>query len=158
MTAIEKPREKTREEVLQDRLAAAQAKRAALATSRNLGNLEQQVTDEEALAELEAAYPDGFAIVYLNAPVSGLPSFAAARDSRPDEFKRYKSGVKVTVVGKSAEVDSGDAPAQLGRTCRISPDEDTFKKMCDLRPALASDLGLEVVARAQSRKAEAAKK
>ncbi len=148
----------TREEALQARLEAAQAKRSKLATSRNLEALEQSVEDEEALADLESAHPDGFAVVFLNAPISGCPGFVAASDCTNAEYKRYQSGVKVRVVNKAAEVDSGDGAAQLARSKRLYPDEETFKKMCEQRAGLESGLGQEIVARAQTRKADDAKK
>lgn len=146
------------EDALQARLLAAQEKRKALAAGRGLAALEQQATDEEKLAELEAAYPNGFAIVYLNAPLDGCPGFAAARDCNPAEYKRFKSGVKVTVVKGAADVDSGDGNEQLGRSCLIYPDADVFKRMNAARPGLEAGLGQEVVRRAQTRQADDAKK
>lgn len=151
--------EKTAEQVLQDRLTAAQEKRTALTTSRDLAALERLVTDEEALAALELAYPDGFAVVFLNAPVGGCPGFVAARDCTPPEFKRYQAGIKVRMVNKAAEVEGGaDGSAQMARTCLISPDAQMFAKMSAARPGLESGLGQEVVARAQTRKADDSKK
>lgn len=155
----ETAKEKTREEVLQERLAAAQEKRKALATSRDIVALERSVEDEESRLQLESAYPDGFASVELNAPIAGCPGFVAARDCTGAEFKRYQAGLKVRIVNKAAEVDGGtDGAAQLGRACLLFPDEEMFKKMCAARPGLESGLGQEVVARAQTRKAEDSKK
>ncbi len=157
MSAVEKA--PTPEELLAARLAAATERRKLQTEGRALAVLEQQVADEEKLAELEAAYPDGFAIVYLNAPISGKPGFVAARDCTGPEYTRYKAGLKVRVVNKSAEVDGGDAgAAQLGRVCLIYPDPDVFKAMCDQRSGLEAGLGQDVVSRAQTRKAEEAKK
>lgn len=154
----EPAKEKTREDVLKERLADAQEKRKQLAENRALVTLEQSVADEEALAALDLAYPDGYAIVYLNAPISGCPGFVAARDCDGAQYKRYQAGVKVKVVNKAAEVDSGDGAEVLARVCLISPDLDTFKKMCEARSGLAAGLGGEVLARAQTRKADDAKK
>lgn len=155
----ESTEEKTTEQFLQDRLAAVQEKRRALTTSRDLAALERLVADEEALAALELAYPDGFAVVFLNAPVGGCPGFVAARDCTTAEFKRYQAGIKVRMVKQAAEVEGGaDGSAQLARTCLLSPDAETFAKMSAARPGLESGLGQEVVARAQTRKADDVKK
>lgn len=151
-------KEPTREEKLQARLDAAEAKRKTIAETRSAEAFERSVEDAEALARLEEAFPDGFARVELNAPLAGCPGFVAARDCTAAEFKRYKAGVKVRVVDKAAEVDSGEGAAQLGRVCLIFPEPDVFKKMCAVRADLESGLGQEVVSRAQTRKADDAKK
>lgn len=159
MTGPNETKPPTREEVLRERLAAAQQGRALLASSRDIVSLEREVSDEEARFKLEASNPDGFASVELNAPIEGCPGFVAARDCTAAEFKRYQAGIKVRVVNKAAEVDGGtDGAAQLGRVCLIYPDEETFKRMCAARAGLESGLGQEVVTRAQTRKAEDSKK
>lgn len=145
----------------QDRLDAAKAAREKLAAKRDENELEQQAADEEKLLELETAYPDGFACVRLNAPMEGMPGFVAARDCKPVEYKRYQASIKVRVLGKDrgTEVDSSpESAAQLARTCLLYPDPDIFAKMCELRAGLDSGLGQEIVGRAQTRKADDAKK
>ncbi len=155
----EKAKAPTREEQLRSRLAAATETRKQLADARALNDLEREVTDAEALAKLEQTYPDGFAIVYLNAPLTGCPGFVAASDCSNDQFKRHQSQSKVRVVGGAAEVgDSTERTAQLGRVNRIFPDEKKFQEMCAARAGLESGLGQEVLSRAQTRKAEDAKK
>lgn len=146
------------EKSLEEQLAEVQARRAALAASRDKSGLAQQVADELKLLELDEAFPDGFACVRLNAPIAGMPGFVAARDCGKALFKRYQDGVKVRVSGKAAEVDTGDGAAVLARACLIYPDAETFAKMCELRAGLDSGLGQEVVQRAQTRKADEAKK
>lgn len=146
-------------EEAQARLAAATAKRVAQVEAGQVERILREAADEEKIAELEASYPDGFASVRLNSPITGYPGFVAARDCSGAEYKRYQASVKTRVVGKAVEVDSSsEHSAQLARACLIYPESDDFAKMCELRPGLASGLGSDIVNRAQTRKNEAAKK
>lgn len=156
---LEAVKEPTPEEVLQSRIEAAGKRREAVAKARKLADLEREASDAEALAALEEAHPEGFAIVYLNAPPPGFSGFVAASDCPPIEYKRYQAGIKTRVVGGAVEVESKSEGAELlARKYLIHPSPEAFAKLCELRAGVAAGLGQEVVNRAQTRKAEEAKK
>jgi hypothetical protein len=72
----------------------------------------------------------------------GLPTFALAKTPTPVVIKRYRDSVR-SKDGKA--VDASAAAEAVCTVTLIYPDPEIFAKMCEARPGLKSQLGVEAL-------------
>jgi hypothetical protein len=135
---------------MSSRLDEIEAKRAARKAELQAQADEQRVTDIEALNDAEIQHGDTN-VCSVDVPFTpGLPTLCIGRLPSGIELKRYRASLKVN--GQQVDIAAAnEAAAQLGRTVRVYPDAETFAKMCEARPDLASQLGSRATKLAQGK-------
>lgn len=124
-------------------LELAEAKRAERKAQARKAYEAQRVLDVEAIDALEAEHGDS-SVGVINVPhTEGLPTCVAVRCPKPVELKRFR--VRVTPKNDKDKPDAAEAAAELAAVCRIYPDADTYARLCDARPGLATQLGSKAV-------------
>lgn len=127
-----------------ERLAEIEKRRAARKAEADAAELEQEITDLEAIDALEAQH--GYnSVSVLRVPflAEGLPVRVAVRTPLPVEIKRFRDTLKPRKDrrGNDVQGDNVLANEQLGAACLIYPAPDVLAKLCEKRPALLSQLG-----------------
>lgn len=114
---------------------------------------EQRLVDMQALDDAEILHGDTN-VCHVDVPfTAGLPTMAVARLPKGIELKRYRTRLKID--GQRVDLSAAnDAAAELGRAVCVYPDADTFAKMCEARPDLASQLGSRATKLAQGKAAD----
>ncbi len=126
---------------------AAEAKRAARKAALNPEYDAQRVTDIEAVDLLEQEHGDSN-VKLINVPFSpGMPTCVACRVPNPNQMKRYRSRVKPGKDSRNRDkdIDYEGAAAELGESCRVYPDKETFDRLCEARPGLLVQVGLRAL-------------
>lgn len=145
-----------------ERIAAAQAKRAALQAQTEEAYQEQLASDLEALADIEAEHGfDRVARVNLGGwvPDVGLPTLVAVRVPRSSEvvYKKFEQQINGHKEGSPQRLT---AQHDLGLACLVYPpktDEAARKAVLEYAPGILSAAAFEVVKRAQGNAAEEGK-
>lgn len=103
----------------------------------------QLAKDLEAIDACEVAHGDTNVAAIEFHFVPGLPCMAAVRTPDPDEIARYRTKMKPKVdrKGNIIPADANEAAAQLGRSCLIYPDAETFARVLEARPGIEVPLG-----------------
>jgi hypothetical protein len=127
------------------------ARKAALAKQRE----EQYAKDLEKLDELEIKHGDGaVAPVEVPAFCAGLPTMAIVRAPSSDEYKRFRDRIARAQAKGPAVVAAQD---ELASSCRVYPDVETYKAMCERYAGLHSSAVIAVVRLADARAADEGK-
>ena len=138
--------------------SARDARRAVVKAAHDM----QRAIDLAAIDEIEAELGDS-AVALLELPfVEGMPCLLAVRCPSKMEVKRYRETNKI----KKGEVDAKlavDSAEQLGRVCLVYPKKEAdgscpaYDAILEVRPSVASQLGLEALKIGQGRAVEDAK-
>jgi hypothetical protein len=128
------------EKSIEARKAAIEEKRAARKAELSADESEQHVTDLEAIDALEVQHGDSNVHVLRVPFTPGLPVLVAVRAPKPPEVKRFRARVK------SEDKDQAiHAAEELGESCVIYPDRETFAQLLKERPNLNVDCGTKAL-------------
>lgn len=133
----------------ESKIEQIQARRAAAKATAAAADAAQFAVDLEALADLEDAHgPDNVSNVRIPL-VDGLPVLAVCRTPKPSEAKRYREMVRPDSKGRMG--DAARAAEALAAVTLIYPTAEQFAAMCEARPGLATQVGLEAARLATGR-------
>jgi hypothetical protein len=143
-----------------ERIAAVQAKRAALQATEKAAFDEQQATDLEALVALEEEH--GFdRVLRVDVggwkPGTGATTLMAARIPLASEsyYKRFEQTVAKAKDGTTVKVEAGYT---LARACLVYPSEkgepELYKATVDIAPGILSHLAHQIVKAVQGQAEE----
>ncbi|HEY3499767.1 MAG TPA: hypothetical protein VGK73_33980 [Polyangiaceae bacterium] len=127
-------------------LEQVEARRAAKREASQAAHDAQAVIDLTAIADLEDQYGfENVAVMVLPHLALGLPVRVAVRAPTPAELKRYRDRLKPTRGRRNEEIpgDATRAHEELGPACLVYPAPDVFEKLCEVRPALPGQLGVQ---------------
>lgn len=145
---------------LEARIAAAQAKRKAIADSEKLPYLEQRAADMETLAELEAEHgSDRVLRIDLKGwtPGKGAATMVVVRLPLSSEsvFRRFRTKVSKRELKPHEGVE---AEEELARACMVYPHpknaRELYEATIDIGPGLLAHAATEIVRWAQGKAAE----
>lgn len=128
---------------------AREVRKAALLEKRDA----QRAIDLEAIDALEIEHGDSnIAIVELDY-VEGLPTCAAVKVTPPAVLLRYQARIR------NEDKTQVDAAKEVCDSCRVYPaDDEVWKALLAVRPALHTQLGVEAINLGRGKSAAEAKK
>lgn len=145
----------------QERIAAAQKRRADLAKLEAEKKLDQQATDLEAIADLEAEHGNDRVIrIELGAwkPGIGAPTSVAVRVPLASEklCQRFIEQINRAKEGSKERLNAQDA---LATECMIYPEKgsEALKAALEIAPLILSHAALQIVKASQGRAEEEGK-
>jgi hypothetical protein len=127
-------------------LEQVEARRAAKRKASAEAHDAQAAIDLVAIEALEDEHGfENVAVLTLPFLASGLPVRVAVKAPTPALLKRYRDRLKPTRDRRNNEVpgDATFAHEELGGACLIYPSPDVFAKLCEARPALQGQLGVQ---------------
>jgi hypothetical protein len=140
-----------------DRVAEIEARRAARKAALASQEAEQRAIDLEALDEAEIKHGDSN-VCHMDVPYTpGMPTLVIARCPKPLEVKRYQDRVKPKANGKTSPDAPMDAAKELTALVLVYPSKEVFAELCEQRPSLELQLGVESLGLAQASRADEGK-
>ncbi len=140
-----------------DKIAEIEARRAKRKAGLAEQETEQRVTDLEALDAAEVEHGDSN-VCHMDVPYTpGMPTMVIARCPKPSEVKRYQDRVKPKANGKTSPDAPMDAAKELTACVLVYPHKDVFATLCEQRPSLDLQLGVEALGLAQASRVDEGK-
>jgi hypothetical protein len=141
-------------------LEQVEARRAAKRAASQAAHDAQAAFDLLAIEALEDEHGfENVAVMALPFLAEGLPVRVAVKAPTQPLMKRYRDRLKPTRDRRNNEVpgDAALAHDELGLACLIYPSPDVFTRLCEKRPALPGQLGVQAALLAAAREEDAGK-
>ena len=139
------------------KIAEIEARRAARKAALAEQESAQRAVDLEALDAAEVEYGDSN-VCHMDVPYTpGMPTLVIARCPKPSEVKRYQDRVKPKANGKASPDAPMDAARELTAVVLVYPSKEVFTELCEQRPSLDLQLGVEALGLAQASRVDEGK-